>query len=165
MESMTHPFLIPLESHTDFRGSNIINFDAFLVSKLPSFHAVQINTAYSETPYTLRGLHYQEEPYAQAKLCWVLRGSVFKVALNLTTGEVTTAELRTGTAMYIPKGYARGYLTLCSHTIFQWAVDEDFNADFARVVNYNSCGIQWPVDKSEIVIWERDKNVAALTMT
>lgn len=85
---MNKPFTIPLESHTDFRGSNTINYDSSIASLLPDdFHIVQINTAYSKSIHTLRGLHYQEIPYAQAKLCWVLQGSVYNVGLDLGTGE------------------------------------------------------------------------------
>lgn len=107
------PSLLSLESHSDFRGTDTINFDSAIASQLPDvFHIVQINSAFSKAPYTLCGFHYQEKPYAQAKLCWVLRGVVYNVGLNLTTGQWTGEDLCPVTAMYIPKGYAHGYLTL-----------------------------------------------------
>lgn len=163
-EGIVHPFILPLESHTDFRGTNTIIFDAAVSSQLPAyFHVVQINTAYSEKIFTLRGLHYQEEPYVQAKLCWVVRGSVFNVALDLISGAVITAELRPGTAMYIPRGYAHGYLTLEEGVIFQWAVDEDFHKEAAKVIRYNSCGIQWPVEPDKMIIEKRDKGAPVWT--
>lgn len=155
---MNKPYIITLEFHTDNRGSNTIFFDATASKHLPdSFHVVQINQSFSPKRYTFRGLHYQEEPHAQAKLCRVLRGSAFNVALDLRTGEAFTEELHMGEAIFIPRGYAHGFLTLEENTIFQWCVDNDLDPEAARVINYKSCNIQWPVDVEKFVIGERDK--------
>ena len=82
------------------------------------------------------------------------------MALNLGTGEVYTATLKPGIAMFIPRGYAHGYLTLESNTLFQWCVDNDFDSDAARVLHF-SLVETWPVDDwSKVKIGEKDRNGA-----
>ena len=152
--------MIPITFKTlhipDDRGYNAILFDSSVASQLPAdFHIVQINQSYSNRKHTLRGLHYQLEPHAQAKLCYALTGSVFNVALNLETGEEYGEELRPGTAMFIPRGYAHGYITLEDNTLFQWCVDNDFAPDAARILHYSSVD-SWPAEP--VIISEKDRN-------
>ena len=143
----------------DPRGYNAILYDSFIASQLPSdFRIVQINQAFSIYKHTLRGLHYQLPPHAQAKLCYCLTGSVFNVALNLETGEAVGEELKPGTAMFIPRGYAHGYLTLEPNTLFQWCVDNNFAPEAARVVHYSAVEC-WPIDDwNKVIISEKDRN-------
>ena len=149
--------VISLPRMVDNRGYNSILLDKDITVQLPDdFYIVQIKQGFSIKPYTLRGLHYQEGTYAQAKLCYALTGSVFNVALNLATGEVHTATLTPGYAMFIPKGYAHGYLTLEPNTLFQWCMDNDYAPEAARIVRYDSCGINWP--DGDYIISEKDQN-------
>ncbi len=161
------PVLVEYFVSSDNRGYNTVLFDAELKTQLGvNFNIVQINQGFSSRSYTLRGLHYQEPPYDQAKLCYCLTGSVFNVAVNLKNGEITAAELQPGTVMYIPRGYAHGYLTLEPDTLFQWCVDNDFCPEKARVVRYDSCGIDWPVeDWSNVIISDKDKSGVPLMDT
>ena len=80
---------------------------------------VQDNMSFSATKGTLRGLHYQKEPYAQAKLVRCTRGKVVDVAVDIregspTYGEYVTCELseENKRMFYLPKGMAHGFLTL-----------------------------------------------------
>ena len=140
----------------DPRGYNAILYDAEIQSQLPAdFHIVQINQGFSIHKYTLRGLHYQLPPHDQAKLCYALTGSVYNVAINLETGEAHTAVLKPGTAMFIPRGYAHGYLTLEDNTLFQWCVDNDFAPDAACILHYSSVD-SWPAEP--VIISEKDRN-------
>jgi dTDP-4-dehydrorhamnose 3,5-epimerase len=142
--------------HKDSRGYNSILYDTTIATQLPAdFHVVQINQGFSKSKYTLRGLHYQLEPHAQAKLCYCLTGSVYNVALNLETGEAVGEVLKPGTAMFIPRGYAHGYLTLEDNTLFQWCVDNGFASDAARILHYNSVD-SWPAEP--VIISEKDRN-------
>ena len=131
------PRIRNLQYTCDMRGYNAILYDAEIQSQLPEdFHIVQINQGFSIHKHTLRGLHYQLPPHAQAKLCYCLTGSVFNVAFNLETGEAVGEVLKPGIAMFIPRGYAHGYLTLEDNTLFQWCVDNDFAPDAARILHY-----------------------------
>ena len=157
--------LIP-QSFKDPRGYTSILFDASVASDL-NFHVVQINQGFSIKPYTLRGLHYQEEPHAQAKLVSCLHGSIFNVAVDIRPDSPTfgkyAAEILTADnqkTMYISKGFAHGYLTLEPNTLMQWCVDEDFCAEAAKCLRWDSVGISWPGNAEEYVISEKDRNGA-----
>ena len=113
----------------------------------------------------LRGLHYQEEPHAQAKLVSCLHGSIFNVAVDIRpdsptfgqyVSEILSAENQK--VMYIPKGFAHGYLTLEPNTLMQWCVDADFCAEAAKCLRWDSCGIDWPGKIEEFIISDKDKN-------
>lgn len=156
--------LISPDSFTDFRGYTSVPFDAQTATVL-DFRIVQINQGYSALPYTLRGLHFQEEPYAQAKLVSCLHGSIYNVAVDIRKGSVTFGQYVAETLsadnqklMYIPKGFAHGYLTLEPNTLMQWCVNADFCGEAARCLKWNSCGIEWPGDRENYIISDKDKN-------
>lgn len=152
------------KSFKDFRGYTSVLYDVSVASNL-DFHIVQINQGFSSKPYTLRGLHYQEEPHAQAKLLSCLYGSIYNVAVDIRrdsptfgkyTAEILTAENQK--QMYIPQGFAHGYLTLEDDTLMQWCVDSDFCAEAAKCVKWDSCGIEWPGKATDYIISDKDKN-------
>lgn len=156
--------IFTLDSFSDFRGTNTINFDNSVATEF-FFCVAQINTGLSEKPFTLRGLHYQKSPHEQAKLVSCLHGAIFNVAVNIrkespTYGRITTAILSSENhqSMYIPKGYAHGYLTLEPNTLMQWCVDVSFCNEAAQCLKWDSCGIDWPGNKDEYTISVKDKN-------
>lgn len=158
------PKILTQQSFKDPRGYTSVLFDASVASDL-DFHIVQINQGFSIKPYTLRGLHYQEEPHAQAKLVSCLHGSIYNVAVDIRptsstygqyTAEILSAENQN--MMYIPKGFAHGYLTLESNSLMQWCVDEDFCAEAAKCLRWDSVGIPWPGNAEEYVISDKDRN-------
>lgn len=114
---------------------------------------VQDNHARSETAGVLRGLHFQKPPHAQSKLVWVTRGAVFDVAVDIRTGSaaygkwygiVLSADnmLR----LFIPKGFAHGYMCLEPGTEFHYKVDAYYNAQSEGGIRYDDpdLGITWP---------------------
>ena len=118
--------IVKQEVFKDFRGYTSLFFDASVTANL-KFHIVQINQGFSIKPYTLRGMHYQEEPHAQAKLVSCLHGSIYNVAVDIRPASPTfgkhAAEILTTDnqkTMHIPKGFAHGYLTLEPNTLIQW---------------------------------------------
>lgn len=159
------PRIIDTLHYEDHRGYNAILYDDSIKSKLPGeFKIVQFNQGFSVHPYTLRGLHYQLPPYEKAKLCYCLSGQVYNVSIELETGEIVTALLKPGMAMYIPRGYAHGCLTLELNTLFKWCVDNNYAQEAARVIRFDSCGIDWPVkDWNEVIISDKDKVALAFS--
>jgi len=114
---------------------------------------IQDNHAYSAAAFVLRGLHFQLPPYAQAKLVWVVRGSVLDVAVDLRQGSPTygrhyCVELSAENflRLFIPRGFAHGYLTLTPDTEFLYKVDAPYavQSDAGILWNDPDLGIHWP---------------------
>ena len=114
----------------------------------------QDNQSLSRSAGTVRGLHFQKPPYAQAKLVSVLQGAIFDVAVDLrktspTFGKHVTAELRAtdGTQLFVPTGFAHGFCTLEPDTIVLYKVDAHYapEADAGIFWADESLAIAWPV--------------------
>ena len=146
----------------DFRGYLSVPYDRDV-----PFQVCQINQGYSREAFTLRGLHFQMGEHAQAKMVSCLHGSIFNVAVDLRPGkcfgysysEVLSFENRK--MMYIPKGFAHGYLTLEDDTLMQWCVDQDFCGETAQAVRYDDPDLVWKGEawpKGEYIISGKDKN-------
>ena len=161
----TRPIILTVPAFEDFRGYLAVPYDQSI-----SFNVRQINQGYSRKAFTLRGLHYQEGEHAQAKLVSCLRGSIFNVAVDLRPGETfghaysAVLSFENRKQMYILRGFAYGYLTLEDDTLMQWCVDNDFCAEAARAVQYDSDfiweGESWP--EAEYIISEKDRNSVRL---
>lgn len=117
---------------------------------------VQDNHAYSVRAGVLRGLHFQLPPHAQAKLVWVVRGSVLDVAVDLrrdspTYGRHYCVELSAENMLrlFLPRGFAHGYLTLAPDTEFLYKVDAPYmpQADAGILWSDPDLGIAWPESK------------------
>lgn len=117
---------------------------------------VQDNHAYSVRVGVLRGLHFQLPPHAQAKLVWVVRGSVLDVAVDLrrdspTYGRHYCVELSAENMLrlFLPRGFAHGYLTLAPDTEFLYKVDAPYmpQADAGILWSDPDLGIDWPESK------------------
>ena len=113
---------------------------------------------------TLRGLHYQSHP-GQAKLMGVVVGRVFDVAVDIRpasptygqwVGETLTAE--TGEQLWIPRGFAHGYVTLTDDTELFYKVDGDYAPALEGGLIWNDpdLGIAWPLE-GEPVLSDKDK--------
>ena len=122
---------------------------------------------------TLRGLHYQKEPHAQAKLVRVVVGRVWDVVVDIRPGSATfgkweAVELsgENKHQLYIPKGFAHGFLVLSDHAIFQYKVDALWNKESEACIRWNdpTLAIDWPLPESELIISEKDRNAERLTL-
>jgi dTDP-4-dehydrorhamnose 3,5-epimerase len=124
----------------------------------------QCSISFNNRKGTLRGMHYQDEPYAETKVVRCTRGAIYDVALDLRRDSPTfqqwvarelTAENRH--MLYIPQGCAHGFLTLEDNTEIFYQISEFFDAPSARGVRWNdpAFGIAWPGEAE--VISERDR--------
>lgn len=126
---------------------------------------LQLNTACSLKKGTLRGMHYQEAPHAEAKFIRCTRGVIYDVIIDLrpespTCGQWFGAELSpdNGTMLYAPTGFAHGYQTLTDNADMYYMTTARYAAGAAKGVRYNdpAFGIQWPLEVS--VISEPDQH-------
>ena len=120
----------------------------------------------------LRGLHFQRAPYAQSKLVRVVRGQVLDVAVDIRKGSATygkyvAVELSAENhrQLFIPKGFAHGYVVLEDDTIFQYKCDEFYHPEAEDGIAWNDpeIGIEWSIDPAEVILSERDKNRVSLS--
>ncbi|MDR2967980.1 MAG: dTDP-4-dehydrorhamnose 3,5-epimerase [Tannerellaceae bacterium] len=121
----------------------------------------------------LRGLHYQREPYAQAKLVRVIEGEVLDVAVDLRGGSPTfgrhVAVLLTGDnkkQLFIPRGFAHGFKVLSENVLFQYKVDNIYKPDHETGILYSdpAVGVAWNIgEDEEIILSEKDKSLPLLS--
>ena len=115
---------------------------------------IQDNHSYSAKAGTVRGLHYQAPPHAQAKLVRVLRGSIIDVAVDArksspTLGKWVKAELsaENGNQMFVPKGFLHGFITVEPDTEVAYKVDAYYDGASDGSVKWNDpdLAIDWGV--------------------
>lgn len=126
---------------------------------------VQCSISYNKRKGTLRGMHYQVAPMAEAKLVRCTRGAIYDVIIDLrhespTYCEWIAAELNVDNhrMIYIPAGFAHGFQTLMDDTEVFYQMSEFYAPECARGVRWDdpAFGIVWPDDKS--IISEKDMN-------
>jgi dTDP-4-dehydrorhamnose 3,5-epimerase len=126
---------------------------------------VQDNQSFS-CKGTLRGLHFQNTPYAQVKLIRVITGSIIDVAVDIRKGSKTygkyySAELsgENKKMLYIPYGFAHGFLTLEDNTIVQYKCSNVYNKESEGGIMWNDpdININWGLI-DEPIISDKDKN-------
>lgn len=130
---------------------------------------VQDNRSFSAKKGTLRGLHFQKNPMAQAKLVSCTRGEILDVAVDLRRGSPTylkweavklTAENKK--MFFIPKGFAHGFLTLTDNVEVLYKADEYYSPEDDRSIRFDDreIGIDWSIDSP--ILSDKDKNAPML---
>lgn len=113
----------------------------------------------------LRGLHYQKGTYSQAKLVRVIKGKVLDVAIDLrksspTFGKHVMVELSEDNKrqLFIPRGFAHGFLVLSPEAIFTYKVDNIYAPAHEASIRWNDpqIGINWPIDQKDVVTSPKD---------
>ena len=126
---------------------------------------VQDNHSLSARKGTVRGLHFQAPPFAQAKLVRVLRGAIVDVAVDVRKGSPTFGtwvsaglSAENGVQIYIPRGFLHGFATLEPDTEIAYKVDNYYSkeCDGAVLWSDQTLGIDWGVPVAEAVLSEKD---------
>lgn len=102
---------------------------------------IQSNISFNEHIYTLRGLHLQEVPKRQSKQITVLKGKIVDIIVGLVgdeLGKVYHYEMEEGDSLFVPKGYAHGFLTLKHDTVINYFVDNDYSVEHERSIFWGS---------------------------
>lgn len=129
----------------------------------------QINISYNRHAGTLRGLHYQRKPFAEARAIRCISGAVFDVAVDMRKSSPTYLQwighelsAENHRSLYIPQGFAHGYQTLTSDTELLYSVSEFYSPDAEVGIRYDdpALGIRWPVPVQ--VISDKDASWPAL---
>jgi dTDP-4-dehydrorhamnose 3,5-epimerase len=121
---------------------------------------IQDNHSFSTTTGTLRGLHFQKNPKAQAKLVRCTKGAIFDVAVDIRRGSPTYGQWygvelteENKKLLFIPKGFAHGYMTLSDQVEVQYKVDEFYAKEYERGIIWNDpmIGIKWPLNHMPVL--------------
>ena len=153
--------------HHDARGffSEVYN-EAVFAARGIAVRFVQDNHSLSLKRGTVRGLHFQIPPFAQAKLVRVTRGAILDVAVDLRRGSpsfgchvaavLSAAEWN---QLFVPEGFAHGFCTLEPDTEVTYKVNRPYSAAHDRGLYWNdpALAISWPVSEAEALLSERDR--------
>lgn len=127
-------------------------------------HFVQDNESMSSFG-VMRGLHFQRPPFTQSKLVRCVRGAVLDVAVDIRKGSPTygkhvAVELteENHRQLFIPKGFAHGFVVLSDTAVFQYKCDEFYHpeADGGISILDDSLGIDWRISTEEAILSEKD---------
>jgi dTDP-4-dehydrorhamnose 3,5-epimerase len=134
-------------------------------------HFVQDNQSYSSQG-VLRGLHYQTGEHAQAKLVRVLEGEVLDVAVDIRPESKTFGQhfsillsAENQKQLFIPRGFAHGFLVTSQNAIFFYKCDNFYNATSESGIIYNdpTLNIDWSFSEKDFIISEKDTVLPTLS--
>ena len=127
---------------------------------------IQDNHSHSLTKGTVRGLHFQAPPFAQAKLVRVVRGTILDIALDIRVGSpsfgrhvAVEVSAEKGNQMLVPAGFAHGFCTLTPETDVIYKLSAPHSKEHERGVLWTDpdLGIDWPVTPESAVVSEKDR--------
>ncbi len=167
-QSIAGVWVIQPNVYEDSRGSFMESFQiSSFREHIGELSIVQENESVSKKG-VLRGLHLQEEPYSQAKLLRCISGAIWDVIVDLrpnssTYGEHFSIKLsaQNHKQLFIPRGFAHGFLTLTDEAIVQYKVNNTYNPQSERTIKYNDpkLGIDWleqGITEEELIISDKD---------
>ena len=164
-------FILEPEVFGDHRGYFMETYSKDTFTRLGvEAQFVQDNQSYTAQKGTQRGLHFQNEPMAQAKLVRVTRGAVMDVAVDLRKGSPTylrweAAELTAENKrmLFIPRGFGHGFLTLTDDVEFLYKVDNPYSKECDRSLRFDepAIGIDWGM--SDPILSEKDMRAPFLS--
>lgn len=165
-------FIIEPQVFGDDRG---IFFESFNAQKFKDYTGLEISFVQDNQSISqrgvLRGLHFQKGTYAQAKLVRVIKGRVLDVVVDIrpessTFGQVFSIELSgdNNKQLFVPRGFAHGFSVLEDDTIFSYKCDNYYHQESESGIMYNDIdlNIDWRLEKEEIILSDKDKELNSL---
>lgn len=159
--------LLEPQRHGDARGffSEVYSSRSHAAAGIPN-RFVQDNHSLSRQKGVVRGLHFQAPPHAQGKLVRVTRGAILDVAVDIRTGspsfgrhEAVVLSAENWRQLWIPPGFAHGFVTLEPDTEVLYKVDAFYDRDLDGALRWNdpALGIDWGLPEAEAVLSEKDR--------
>ena len=154
------PRLVDLEPFTDERGwfARALSLQEFEQAGV-TFEVVQANLSYNVHEGTLRGLHWQDPPHGEAKYLRCMRGAIYDLIVDVRPDSPTRHQwfgvelsASNGRGLYVPGGFAHGFVTLENDTLVHYDVDAAYAPGSERGLRFDdpAIGIEWPVEVSTI---------------
>lgn len=155
----------------DERGYFMESFkESFIKKNFPDIKFIQDNESMSSYG-VLRGLHFQNPPFEQTKLVRVIEGEVLDVAVDLRKNSLTYGKWesivlsgKNKKQLFIPKGFAHGFVVLSEKAVFSYKVDNPYSKVSERGIRFNdsSLDINWRIPESEIILSDKDSKLKLL---
>lgn len=157
--SIPEVILVESKAFPDERGFFMESFQE------STFEVNGIRTRFIQDNYShsikgvIRGLHYQKDPKAQAKLVMAIKGEIFDVAVDIRKGSPTYGKWvgeilseQNHRLLYVPRGFAHGFMVLSNEADVIYKVDSEYSAENDRGIIWNDpeIAVKWPMDKPVI---------------
>ncbi|TYP99902.1 dTDP-4-dehydrorhamnose 3,5-epimerase [Tenacibaculum adriaticum] len=167
-------FVIEPPVFSDHRGYFYESFNSKVFKEQTGLNInfVQDNEAFSNRG-VLRGLHFQQGEFAQAKLVRVIKGKVLDVAVDIRPSSKTFGKYfsiilsdENKKQLFVPRGFAHGYAVLEDNTIFSYKCDNYYNPKAEGGIIYNDpgLGIDWMLSENEINLSKKDKKLTTFSI-
>jgi len=164
-------YIIEPKIFHDERGYFFESYNAHdFESTLSKIEFVQDNEACSQYG-VLRGLHYQIEPFAQSRLVRVVQGCVLDVAVDIRVNSpnfkryhAIELSVENKKQLFIPKGFAHGYVVLSESAVLLYKVDHYYSRDHERGIRYDDLDlhIDWKIESKAVKLSEKDAGLPDL---
>lgn len=154
--------------YKDERGYFVESYNESLFQELTGLSPQFVQDNQSRSSYgVLRGLHFQVGDSAQAKLVRVLEGEILDVVVDLRINKPTFGQsfsiilsAQNGTQLFVPRGFAHGFLVLSDHATFFYKCDNYYNKESERGLKYDdpALEIDWQIEAQDVLLSEKDQN-------
>ena len=169
-------YIIEPKVHGDHRGYFMETHNETALKEVGfNYKFVQGNESFTKEKYTIRGLHFQTEPYTQAKLVRCTQGIVDDVVVDLRIGspsykkwirvELSKENKR---QLLIPRGFAHGFITKTEDVVFNYVVDNDYSYpnDAGILWNDSEIGVDWGIPKDiQPILSDKDTKHPVLSLS
>ena len=156
----------------DTRGYFLESFNKKMFEETIGFISFVQDNESSSTRGVLRGLHFQKPPYSQSKLVRCIRGNVLDVVVDIRKGSPTfgkhlAVELsgENKRQLFVPRGFAHGYVVLSNDATFAYKVDNYYAPDFDAGISWNDpdLNIDWKISKGDIYLSNKDATLSSFS--
>ena len=165
-------FIIEPKVFEDKRGYFYESYNERIFQEKTGVKTNFVQDNQSKSTYgVLRGLHFQNNPYAQSKFIRVLSGEIFDVVVDIRKGSPTFGNnfslVLSGenkTQIFVPAGFAHGFLVISETAVIHYKTDNFYHPESESGIKFNdpAIGINWPIPENEIILSEKDANLKTL---
>ena len=166
-------YIIKPRIYNDERGYFFESYNQAKFEKKLGLDIEFIQDNESKSGYgTLRGIHFQKPPFAQAKLVRVISGEVLDVAVDLRSSSPTFGQYQSVILsaenkfqFFVPRGFGHGFVVLSENAIFSYKVDNSYSkeSDGGIIWNDHLLNIDWKISSKDILLSEKDQSLQSFS--
>jgi dTDP-4-dehydrorhamnose 3,5-epimerase len=161
--------LIETDKYDDIRGYFMVQLKLSELQNHINLSQLQANISYNRKIFTFRGMHSQKEPYTQNKIVFCLFGRIIDVVVDLREHSPTylkeeyfILDSDSNVGLFVPKGYAHGFLTLVENTLVQYFTDNTYSPENETSINFQSLSISKYISSNKLVMSKKDSDAKVI---